>query len=86
MSTDEIKKLLKSDKLVIGTDRVLKGLRKGELEKVFLALNCNEETKGDIKHFAELSDAKVEELEIPNEELGILCKKVFSVSVIGILK
>lgn len=86
MSTNDIKKLLKSENLIIGTDRVLKTLRSSKIEKVFVASNCNKETLSDIKHYAEISGATVEELDVPNDELGIICKKIFSVSVIGILK
>ena len=82
----EIKKLLGSEKLVIGTDEVLKNLRNGKVQKVFLSSNCNTSTKDDVKHFADFSDAEVIELEIPNDELGTICKKPFSVSILALLK
>ena len=71
---------------MIGTDRVLKSLRNSKVEKVFVSSNCETGIISDVKHFASFSDAKVEELDIPNDELGVVCKKPFSVSVIGILR
>jgi len=86
MSTNEIKKLLGSEKLLIGTDRVLKNLRNSKLEKVIMASNCEPKTAADIMHFAGLNSTKVDVLKISNDELGVTCKKPFSVSVIGILR
>ncbi|MBU1202317.1 MAG: ribosomal L7Ae/L30e/S12e/Gadd45 family protein [Nanoarchaeota archaeon] len=86
MSTNEIKKLLGNKKLLIGTDRALKNLKNSKLEKVFLALNCEPRTAEDIKHYAGLCSTKVVQLDISNDELGAVCKKPFSVSVIGILR
>lgn len=86
MKTAEIKKLLGSKKLIIGTDRTLKSLKNGELELVMVSSNCNQETLDDMNQYAGFSETKVEQLSMPNDELGVICKKLFSVSVIGILK
>ena len=82
----EIKKSLKEGKMIIGTERTMKGLRQGKLEKVYLSSNCSEDVKNDIKHYSQLSNVNVVELSQPNEELGVICKKTFSISVLGQLK
>lgn len=86
MTLAEIKNLLGDDKLVIGTDRSMKNLRQGNVQKVFLSSNCNAETVEDFEHYANMSEVEVEHLEAPNDELGVVCKKPFSISVISILK
>ncbi|MAG38858.1 hypothetical protein CMO90_02110 [Candidatus Woesearchaeota archaeon] len=86
MSLADIKKLLDNKKLLIGADRVLKNMRINKIEKVFVSSNCRDDILNDIKHFASINDASVEELTIPNDEMGAICKKTFSVSVIGLLK
>ena len=83
---DEIKKLLKTDKLVIGTEETLKRLKTTKLENVYIAKNCPADVKADITHYTELAGVKLILLDIPNDELGDLCKKSFSISVIGVLK
>jgi large subunit ribosomal protein L30e len=80
----EIRKLLGSDKLVIGSDRVLKMLRNGELKKVILANNVKPIMKDDIVAYASQSSVEVVVLDIPNEELGVYCKKPFNISVLGV--
>jgi ribosomal protein L30E len=80
----EIRKLLGSDKLIIGSDRCMKLLRSGELKKVMLASNCSPTLAEDVKHIGGVSGAEVIELDVPNEELGIYCKKPFNINVLGI--
>ncbi|MFC1648545.1 ribosomal L7Ae/L30e/S12e/Gadd45 family protein [Nanoarchaeota archaeon] len=86
MSTAEIKKILGTDKIIIGTDRALKCMKRGEAEKVFIASNCPDKIKRELEHYAGISEVELEFLEIPNEELGVLCKKPFSVSLIARIK
>jgi ribosomal protein L30E len=83
MSVDEIKKMLKSKVLVIGADRVLKAVKNKSLVKVFLASNAPEALVKDIEYYASLTKVEVEKLPIPNDELGIACKKPFSIVAIG---
>jgi len=86
MSLDEIKKSLKSDNMIFGADKVLKALRKKELEKIFLASNTPAALMSDVKRYTELTGTQLEVLPIPNDELGVVCKKPFSISTIGLKK
>ena len=83
MSVDEIKKLLKSKVLIIGADRVLKALKNKEIVKIFLASNAPAALVKDVEYYSSLSKVEIEKLDIPNDELGIACKKPFSISAIG---
>jgi len=83
---DEIKKLLKTKKLIIGTERTIKGLKLGNMTKIFLSSNCPETVEEDISHYAKIAGAAIVKLNIPNDELGVLCKKQFSISVLGLIK
>lgn len=78
----EIRKLLGSDKLIIGTDRCMKLLREGQLKKVMLANNAPVSTVEDVQRFGEGVEVIV--LDVPNEELGVFCKKPFNISILGI--
>ncbi|MBI5002565.1 50S ribosomal protein L30e [Candidatus Woesearchaeota archaeon] len=80
----ELKKLLKSDKIILGTDRTLKLLKLGTTDRVFLSSNCPEEVKKDIEYYAKLSNVPLIYLKQPNDELGILCKKPYPVSVLSV--
>ncbi|MBI4983024.1 ribosomal L7Ae/L30e/S12e/Gadd45 family protein, partial [Candidatus Woesearchaeota archaeon] len=73
-------------KAVIGAERVIKGTRGGMVQKIFLASNCPQKIKDDLVYYAKLTSIPVIELKYNNEEMGILCKKNFLVSVAGLTK
>jgi large subunit ribosomal protein L30e len=80
----ELKSKLQEGKVILGTDRVMKALRNSATQKVFLASNTTEKTKEDVNHYANLSEVKIVNLELDNEELGVFCKKNFFISVLAI--
>jgi ribosomal protein L30E len=81
-----IKEKLVVKKIVIGTDTVIKKLQLGELEKIYLTNNCPGDVKESITHYSDLAHIPVVNLELDNEELGVLCKKNFFISVLGVLQ
>lgn len=64
----------------------MKALKEGNIKKIFLASNVNPQILEDIEYYKELSGVEVVELKESNDELGIVCKKQFSISVIGLKK
>lgn len=82
----EIRALLGSEKLLLGTQRTMKALRQGKIAKIYLASNADAKVVEDIEHYQGISGVEVEKLKETNEELGTICKKGFSVSVIGVMK
>jgi large subunit ribosomal protein L30e len=82
----QIRKLLASKKLIIGADRTVKALRTGKLNKIFLSAGCADRTEETIKKYAKLTGVEVKKLRLPSDELGVVCKKPFSISVLGVLK
>jgi len=86
MSIAEVKKIVKEGKALVGTDNVMKELKLGKLSKVFVTANCPAKVKEDIKHYAKLAKTEVVQLKVPNDELGVVCKKPFSISVLGLRK
>lgn len=86
MPITEIKNNLKNKRLVLGTKLTVKQLKRGNVAKVFLSSNCPEPVRKDIAHYSQLGSIALEQLDIPNSDLGTICKKPFSVSVVGLLK
>ena len=86
MSQEEIKKFMKEKKLVIGTKQTLEKLRKGALDQVFVSGNCPEKTLDTLKAYTKVAGVKLEKLKANSSELGTLCKKQFSIAVLGVLK
>ncbi|MFT4326285.1 MAG: ribosomal L7Ae/L30e/S12e/Gadd45 family protein [Candidatus Woesearchaeota archaeon] len=82
--TKEITKALQDEKLVIGTETVLKGLKIGSIKKVFVTANAPDVVKDDVAYYAKLAGAEVEHLELTNEGMKELCKKQYNISLVGI--
>lgn len=80
----ELKVKIQEDKVVIGVEKVLKGLRDKTLQKIFLASNCPPKISEDIYYYAKLVNVPVVKIEFDNEELGIFCKKNFFIAVLGV--
>lgn len=74
------------EKVILGSKRTIKYLKLGKISKVYVARNVPEDILEDIQYYALLSKVEVKKLEASNEELGVILKKPFKVSVIGILK
>jgi len=81
-----IRKLLKGKGIIIGSEKTLKNLKLGKISKVYLSSNCPEKVKDSVEYYSKLSKASIVKLKYPNDELGVLCKKPFSISVLSVPK
>jgi ribosomal protein L30E len=84
MNLEDIKKLISEGKTCLGTESTLKNLRLGKLSKVLISNNCPENVKEDINSWG--TEVEIIQVDQNNEKLGIICKKTFHISVIGVLK
>ncbi len=80
----ELKARIQEGKIIIGTEQVLKRLRAGKIQKVYLAENCLARVREEVTLYATLIHVPVIGLDQTNEELGVFCKKNFFISVLGI--
>ena len=83
---DDLKSLLKTKKLIIGTGKTIKNLKLGKLSKVYVSSNCPKNIKEDIHYYCGLSGTDFVQLEETNEDIGIICKKPFFISVASVIK
>ncbi|HLC32422.1 MAG TPA: ribosomal L7Ae/L30e/S12e/Gadd45 family protein [Candidatus Nanoarchaeia archaeon] len=80
----EFKKLLAAKKLILGTKETMKKLRAGKIGKIFLASNCDQSVRADIQRVCSLGNVQCVDLSQSNDEIGVLCKKQFAISVVGV--
>lgn len=81
---EDLKHLLSAKKLVFGVDESLKLLRSGKLVKVLVSSNCDASVKTTIERLC-VNGIEFVSLSENNDEIGVLCKKPFSISVVGVL-
>ena len=77
-----IKKSIEEDKAIFGTEEVKAALLNNELKEVFISANCPVED--EIRSLTDINDVVVTKLKQANDELGVVCKKHFSISVMAI--
>ena len=80
----EIKNAVENKKCIFGVKETIKLLSKGSLQKVFVARNVPADIRDDLEHYSKIAKVDLVVLKQDNEEVGILVKKNFFVSVIGI--
>jgi len=83
MSIQELKKALKTEKINFGTNSTLKNLKKGKVKVVMIASNCSEKTKKDLEYYTKISKAKLIDLKKPSDEVALICKKNYSITVLS---
>jgi ribosomal protein L30E len=82
----DVRNALKNNTIIIGKDNVMKEMKKGGLLKVFLASNVSDKMEKDMSKYAKLAEVPVAKLSLPSDELKVVCKKQFLVSILGIRK
>lgn len=84
--TAEIKSYRKQDRLVFGAKQTTQLMRDRAAEKVYLAANCPDDVRREIEQYGRLSDVQVSVLEMPSDELGVLCRRQHMILVLGLRK
>lgn len=82
----EIKKSIESGIVRIGTNSTMKNVKTGLVSKVFVTKNCPDSVRNDLSYYKKIKDFEIVEIPLSNEELGNICKKPFSISVLGLVK
>jgi len=83
---NELKKLALKKKVILGSNAVIRKLKQEGLSKVFLASNIPEEIEEDIQYNASIAKIEIEKLTIPNDEFGMVFKRVHPLLAVGVLK
>jgi ribosomal protein L30E len=82
----EIKELIKNKKFILGYESVIKALRKNQLVKVYLALNCKDSYEEKVRYVSEFNKIELQKIKLTNTELGRVFQKPYAISFVGSLK
>ncbi len=74
----DLKKAVVDNKIVVGLKSVKKMI--GKVKKVYVSRNCAE----DLSELCKLAGVELNVLDVSSAELGVLCRKPFSVSAVAI--
>ena len=79
-----IKKAIEDKKEVIGTKQVKNGLMSNELKEVIVSSNCPADVKEDLQRMSDINGILLTIMEQANDELGVVCKKPYSIAAMAI--
>lgn len=82
----EIRQVVDTGKVTIGTDKSLKAIKLGRAKLIIVASNCTPEVLVDVKHYAGLANIPVHVFDGDSVELGLACGKLFLVNVLTVLE
>lgn len=80
---NDLREDLKKGKVIFGLQNTMKKLKKGEAKKVYISFNCPD--KEGIMRQAKLTGVELIQLEETNNQLGVICKKPYAISVLCFL-
>lgn len=81
----ELRKVLETGKVVIGSKRTLELSRSGGAKLIIIAKNAPREVKEDVEYYAKLSNIPVYEFDGTSIDLGTLLGKPFVVASLAIV-
>lgn len=82
--TTTIKKAVESEKVIIGLKETLEAVRAKQTKEVYVASNCPSKVLEELSTLCELQKIPLTTLSIPNDELGVVCKKPYAILVLAI--
>lgn len=82
----EIRQAIATGKVVIGADRSLKMLKRGQAKLVILMSNCRPDLRADAERYAGMANIPVYNFGGDSEELGLACGKPFLVSILTVVE
>ncbi len=82
----EIRQAIATGKVVIGADKSLKTLKRGQAKLVIVASNCKPDVLADIEHYVRIANAPVHTFDGNSGDLGLACGKPFLVSVLAVVE
>ena len=83
---DEIKIGLEKGTIVLGENAVIRRMRQGKLSKVVVASNCAPKVKEEVVALCAASGLALDLVKLTNLDVGAMCKRSHSVSVLGFMK
>lgn len=76
--------VVKTGKVALGVKRTLEAARTGKAKLIIIASNCPENLRADILYYAQLSKVSVYLYPSSSRDLGIACRKPFTVAALAV--
>jgi large subunit ribosomal protein L30e len=85
-SIKDIKDSLKNKTAIIGTENSMKMLKSGKVKVIYVTSNIPADVEASVMQYSKIAGIEAIKISMPNDELGMICKKPFPISVLSIKK
>ena len=82
----ELKEALKSKKVLLGSNSVIRAAKTGAVKTVIHASNLPETVTREMAYYGKMGNINVEKFEGNSKQLGELCGKPFNILLVGLKK
>ncbi len=82
----EIKEAMKEKKLVIGSEKVIEGIKHSSIKYVIVPVNCSDDMLGDLAYYVKNFGVERKSFEGNSRQLGEICGKPFNIMLLGVKK
>lgn len=82
----DLKEALKTKKVVIGSNSVIRAIKTGAVKTVVHASNLPENSLKDLGYYSQIGGITVEKFEGTSKQLGETCGKPFNILLVGLKK
>ena len=81
----KVAQAMATGKVIMGTDKSLKALKKGQAKLVIVSSNCARDKLEDVKYYSKLANIQLRVFNGDSTSLGLACGKPFSVDMLAVL-
>ncbi len=81
----KIAQAVATGKVIIGTKRSIKAIKRGQVKLVISASNCPRGVLADVTHYSKLADIPFHFFEGDSLTLGLACGKPFSINMLAVM-
>ena len=85
IQSNDIRLAVDTGEVALGAKQVMKSIERNLAKLIIIATGSKEDIANDIKYFANISEMKVEKFIGNSMELGSICGKPYSVSMLAII-
>ncbi len=85
-ASKKVAQAVATGKVIMGTDKSLKALKRGQAKLVIVSSNCARDSLEDARHYAKLASVELRVFDGNSIALGLACGKPFSVDMLAVIE
>ena len=85
-ASKKVAQAVATGKVIMGTDKSLKALKRSQAKLVIVSSNCARDTLDDATYYAKLANVELRVFDGDSTSLGLACGKPFFVDMLAVIE